>query len=107
MQRETARRDETAGGFAENILRGQSVGDELFQVLRRLRLHAGGNFLGKKLKQKIGHKVHAKPHSGREALLARFPARWNHLADKKSRRIRILERVLIGKVMQLFRNTLL
>ncbi len=64
MQRETARRHETAGGVAENILRRQNIGDELFQVVRRLRLHAGGNFLGKKLKQKIGHHIHAKPRLG-------------------------------------------
>jgi hypothetical protein len=30
--------------------------------------------------------------------LARFPAGWNHPADKKSRKIKKLERVLGGKV---------
>jgi hypothetical protein len=30
--------------------------------------------------------------------LARFPARWNHLAEKDSRQINMLEQILIAKV---------
>ena len=33
----------------------QRVGDQLFEITRRLALHAGGNFLGTEFKQKIGH----------------------------------------------------
>jgi len=36
----------------------------------------------------------------------RFPTGWNHPVDSKSRRFKALERVLIGKVIQLFQNTL-
>ena len=38
--------------------------------------------------------------------LARFPARWNHLAEKESRHINMLEQILIGEVMQLRRDLL-
>jgi hypothetical protein len=33
--------------------------------------------------------------------LARFPARWNHLAEKDSRQISMLEQILIAKVFNL------
>ena len=33
-----------------------------------------------------------------EFVLARFPARWNHLAEKDSRQINMLEQILIAKV---------
>ena len=32
-------------------------------------------------------------------VLARFPARWNHLAEKESRQINMLEQILVGEVM--------
>jgi hypothetical protein len=35
--------------------RAQNFGDEPFQIFRRLRLHAGGDFLGKKFKKKVWH----------------------------------------------------
>ena len=38
--------------------------------------------------------------------LARFPARWNHLAEKESRQINMLEQILFGEVMQLRRDLL-
>ncbi len=38
--------------------------------------------------------------------LARFPARWNHLAEKESRHINMLEQIFIGEVMQLRRDLL-
>jgi hypothetical protein len=40
------------------------------------------------------------------AHLARFPARWNHLAEKESRQINMLEQILVGEVMQLRRDLL-
>ena len=38
--------------------------------------------------------------------LARFPTGWNRPVDKNSRQFKILEHVLIEKVIQLFRNML-
>jgi hypothetical protein len=38
--------------------------------------------------------------------LARFPITRNRVIDKKSRKIKKLERILIEKVYQLFRNSL-
>ena len=43
---------------------------------------------------------------GASAILARFPARWNHLAEKESRQINMLEQILVGEVMQLRRDLL-
>ncbi|KAF2990350.1 hypothetical protein MJC1_02449 [Methylocystis sp. MJC1] len=42
----------------------------------------------------------------RAAPLARFPLAWNHASDKKARRVKKLERILIAKVYQLLRNAL-
>ena len=55
VQREPARRRETRRALIEQPARDQRVGDEPTQIRRRLRLHAGGDFLGEKFKQKIGH----------------------------------------------------
>jgi hypothetical protein len=41
-----------------------------------------------------------------ELALARFPFERNRSNDKKSRQIKMLERVLIAKVCQLLRNSL-
>jgi hypothetical protein len=41
-----------------------------------------------------------------ESTLARFPLGWNHPSDKKSRKFKMLEQVLIAKVCQLLRNLL-
>jgi hypothetical protein len=38
--------------------------------------------------------------------LVRFPLGWNHPRDKKSRKFKKLEQVLIAKVYQLLRNLL-
>ena len=38
--------------------------------------------------------------------LARFPPKWNHFGDKKSRQLNMLEHVLVGKVLTLCRNML-
>jgi hypothetical protein len=43
------------------------------------------------------------PTAGR---LERFPITWNHVIDKESLKIKMLEQVLIEKVCQLFRNLL-
>ena len=54
-QRQAARRGEGGGvGIGEAAL-DQPVGDEPLQVRARLRLHAGGDFLGKEFEQEIGH----------------------------------------------------
>ena len=42
----------------------------------------------------------------RQSVPARFPARWNHLAEKESRQINMLEQILVGEVMQLRRDLL-
>jgi hypothetical protein len=44
--------------------------------------------------------------SGFASFLARFPARWNHLAEKESRQVNMLEQILVGEVMQLRRDLL-
>ena len=42
----------------------------------------------------------------RRAALERFSITWNHVIDKESLKIKMLEQVLIEKVCQLFRNLL-
>ena len=54
-QREPARRGECLGAFIDEAGRHQPVGDDFLQVLGGARLHARGDFLGQKFKQKIGH----------------------------------------------------
>ena len=54
-QREPAGGRESLGSLIGEAGLDQPVGDQAAQVLRRLPLHARGNFLGEKLKQKIGH----------------------------------------------------
>ncbi len=46
------------------------------------------------------------PPAASSDALQRFPAKWHHFADMKTRRIKYLEHVLIGKVCTLFRNML-
>jgi hypothetical protein len=41
-----------------------------------------------------------------EAGPARFPPKWEHFGDKKSRQLNMLEHVLVGKVLTLCRNML-
>jgi len=38
--------------------------------------------------------------------LQRFPITWNHVIDKESLKIKMLEQALLEKVGQLFRNRL-
>ena len=54
-ERETARRHERLGAVVDETGIDQPVGHDLAQILRRPRLHAGGNFLGEKFEQKVGH----------------------------------------------------
>ncbi len=55
MQRKAPRRDEALRALIEQIALDQRVGDEALQVHRRLPLHAGGDFFGKKFEEKVGH----------------------------------------------------
>jgi hypothetical protein len=53
----------------------------------------------------------AAPMSGADCRLGhrtleRVPIKWNHLIDKDSLKIKVLEHVLIEKVEQLFRDML-
>ena len=54
-ERETARRHECFRAFIDKAFSDQLVGDHLAQVVRRLRLHARGNFFGEQFEEKIGH----------------------------------------------------
>ena len=64
-QRQPPRRHERLGAFVDQPGIDQPVGHQLAQILRRPRLHARRNFLGEKLKQKVGHgygrSVHPPP----------------------------------------------
>ncbi len=57
VQGEPPGRGEARGAFMGKPARGQGFGDEPAEIFGRLRLHAGGNFLGKKFKKKIWHCV--------------------------------------------------
>ena len=61
MQRQAPRRDEALRAFIEEIALDQRVGDEALQILRRLPLHAGGDFFGEKFEEKVGHRGYAAP----------------------------------------------
>ena len=54
-ERQPPRRREGLGALIDEAGIDQPVGDELLQVLRRARLHAGGNFFGEQFEQKVGH----------------------------------------------------
>ena len=56
MQRQAPRRDEALRALIDEIALNQRVGDEPLQVLRRLPLHAGGDFFAEQFEQKVGHK---------------------------------------------------
>ena len=60
----------TRGALIDEAALDQRVGDELLQILGRLRLHARGDFLGEEFEQKIGHRLRnsAHPHLGGEGL---------------------------------------
>ena len=55
-EREPARRRERVRALVDEPGIDQPVGDELLQILRRARLHAGGDFLGEQFEQEIGHR---------------------------------------------------
>ena len=55
MQREAPRGDEALRALVEQIALDQRVGHETLQILRRLPLHAGGDFFAEQFEQKVGH----------------------------------------------------
>ena len=55
MQRKAPRRDEALRALIEQVALDQRIGDEPLQVLRRLPLHAGGDFFAEQFEQKVGH----------------------------------------------------
>ena len=56
MQGEPARRRKRLRAFIEDIGVDQRAGDEPLQILRRLPLHARGNFFAEEFEQEIGHR---------------------------------------------------
>ena len=54
-EREPPRRHEGGRAFIDEAGIDQAVRHHLAQILRRPRLHAGGDFLGEQLEQEIGH----------------------------------------------------
>ena len=46
----------TRGALMRKAALAQGCDDETAEIFRRSREHAGGNFLGKKLEQKVGHR---------------------------------------------------
>ena len=46
--------------LVEQIALDQRVGDEPLEILRRLPLHAGGDFFAEQFEQKVGH-IYAAP----------------------------------------------
>ena len=57
VQGEPPGRGKARGAFIGKPARGQGFGDEPAEIFGRLRLHTGGNFLGKKFKKKVWHCV--------------------------------------------------
>ena len=55
MQRQPARRGESLRAFVSQVAVDQRVGDEPLQILRRLPLHAGGDFFAEQFEEKVGH----------------------------------------------------
>jgi hypothetical protein len=43
---------------------------------------------------------------GRKSVLARFPATWNHVADKNSRQATMPEQILVAKTIPSWQNLL-
>ena len=68
-QRQPPRRGEGLGALVDETRLDQRVGDELAQILRRLPLHAGGDFLGEQFEQKVGHGVSDAAVEGRRLLV--------------------------------------
>ena len=55
MQRKPARRRKARGALIKQALGDERIGHELAQILRRLRLHARGDFFGEQFEEKVGH----------------------------------------------------
>jgi hypothetical protein len=56
-ERQPPRRRERLRAFVDQSLGDELVGDHAAQIVRRLRLHARGDFLGKQFEQKIRHQT--------------------------------------------------
>jgi hypothetical protein len=57
MQGQASRRGKTLRALVEQTALDQSVGDEPLQILRRLPLHAGGDFFAEQFEQKVRHSI--------------------------------------------------
>ena len=57
LQRQPPRRRERFCAFVNQALGDELVGDQAAQIVRRLGLHARGDFLGKQFQQKIRHQT--------------------------------------------------
>ena len=55
MQRQAPRGDKTLRAFVKQIALDERAGDEPLEILRRLSLHAGGDFFAEQFEQKVGH----------------------------------------------------
>ena len=55
-ERQAPRRREGLGALIDEPGLDQRIGDELAQILRRLPLHAGGNFFGEEFEEEVGHR---------------------------------------------------
>lgn len=80
MEGEPARRGEGPGALIGQPALDQRIGDELLQVLRRLALHAGGDFLGEEFEQEIRHQLAPPP-------AVRSQAAPQALASSRTRRM--------------------
>ena len=96
-ERQAPRRHEGLGALIDQPSLDQRIGNELAQILRRLPLHAGGNFFGEEFEEKVGHRsvraafrgdrsIGRKPSS---ASLA--PKGWG---ERRGRRIRNLRAIV-------------
>src|SRR5262249_32663231 len=57
MEGQAPGRDEALRPLIEEIALDEGAGHEAFQILRRLPLHAGGDFLAEEFKQKVWHGI--------------------------------------------------
>ena len=57
MQRQAPGGDEALRALIKEVALDQRVGDQALEVLRRLALHAGGDFFAEQFKQKVGHRM--------------------------------------------------
>ena len=55
MQRQTPRRDEALRALVEEVAFDERVGHETLEVVRRLPLHAGGDFFAEEFEEEVGH----------------------------------------------------